>query len=259
MINTIQRHFYLAYQPIIDRNGAVKKFEVLIRFDEAFPFDRNPQLIIESAEKDPTVIAAIDNMVLRQLVHDLHDLSHWMNQGYGVEGLRFALNASPITLATSEQYVAHLLALPLMLSSRLEVEILESKIPTNLEDLLRHNMAKLSERGFPLSLDDFGVGFACMRKLTFNGFTNIKLDGSLTPVNLCQQSHQIVQSVVELAHNLGKTVTAEKVETQAQYDALTLLGCDFFQGWHFSKAIAFQDLSVFLSSPVHPSKPFKSV
>lgn len=251
MIEIIQRHFHLAYQPIIDRNGVIKKFEVLIRFDEHFPFDRNPQLIIEAAEKDPAIIAAIDHMVLRQLVHDL---SQWMNRGYGIEGLRFALNASPITLAVSEQYISYLLALPFMLSSRLEIEILESRIPSELEEQLRDNMERLSQRGFPLSLDDFGVGFACMWKLTFNGFTNVKLDGSLTPVHQCQQTYQIVQSVVELAHNLGKTVTAEKVETQAQYDALASLGCDFFQGWYFSKAIACQDLSAFLSSPIHHSK-----
>lgn len=251
MIDTIQKHFYLAYQPIIERSGHVRKFEVLIRFDEQFPLGNNPQEIIDTAETDPATIAAIDNIVLSQLVHDL---SHWMNRGYGIEGLKFALNASPITLAISDQYIAHLMALPIMLSSRLEIEVLESKIPPELEQLLRSNMQMLSNHGFPLSLDDFGVGFACMRKLTFNGFTNIKLDGSLTPVHQCKQTYQIVQSVVELAHNLNKTVTAEKVETQDQFEALSSLGCDFFQGWYFSKAIACEDLSAYLLSPIRHAK-----
>lgn len=251
MIDIVQKHFYLAYQPIINRDSQVVKFEVLIRFDAQFPFSRNPQDIIEKAEEDPLTIASIDHAVLNQLVHDL---THWMAQGYGMGRLSFALNASPITLAISDQYIAHLTALPLTVKSRLEIEVLESKIPPELEHLLRANMQKLAKQGFQISLDDFGVGYACVRKLTFDGFTNIKLDGCLTPVEQCDQTYQIVRSVVELAHNLNKTVTAEKVETQLQFDTLIELGCDYFQGWYFSKAIACADLSAYLLSPAHQIK-----
>lgn len=241
MIKTLEQHFHLAYQPIVDNQGHIRKLEALMRVREGYPFSRNPQDIVDIAESNNT-IEDVDNLVLQQFVLDYTEL------GQVAGGAIFSINASPITLATSNRYLNALVAMPHEILSRIEIEVLESKIPIGLEHQLRVNMRSLAASGIPLSLDDFGDGFACMRKLTFDGFTNIKLDGSLGQVHLCDHAYQIVRSVVDLAHNLGKTVTAEKVESQMQFDALAEIGCDFFQGWYFSKAIAKPDLAAYLKT-----------
>lgn len=242
MIACIEKYFYLVYQPICDSNRNIKKLEVLIRFSSGFPFDPNPQKVIETSEEDKTSIAAIDNLVLSQVVKDITKL---LDQGIKPR-VSFAINVSPITVATSAQYLDTLNNIPERISRFIEIEILESKTPGYLLKKLEENIVSLSKKGFPISLDDFGVGHACLQKLTLPGVTNLKIDGALTKVHQCQQSAAIVRSVISMAHSFSKTVTAEKIETQEQFDAIKVLGCDFFQGWHLSMPVEYSALEELL-------------
>jgi diguanylate cyclase (GGDEF)-like protein/PAS domain S-box-containing protein len=123
---------------------------------------------------------------------------------------------------------------------QLQLEITESAvIGTDL--LTGHTLDALSDMGVRLAIDDFGTGYSNLTYLRELPLDELKLDGSFLrglhwedaadPVDV-----QLVGSIVSLAHLLGLSVTAEGVETQAQVNILSGLGCDAGQGTYFSPA-----------------------
>jgi EAL domain-containing protein (putative c-di-GMP-specific phosphodiesterase class I) len=94
---------------------------------------------------------------------------------------------------------------------------------------------ELKSLGVMLALDDFGTGYSSLSYLKRFPFDTVKIDRSFV-ADLAHDpaSHAIVYTVTELAHLLGMIVVAEGVETAAQHQQVTLLGCDFAQGFYFA-------------------------
>jgi len=123
------------------------------------------------------------------------------------------------------------------------LEITESAI---LEDTTRaiDNLERLAALGCKLSIDDYGTGYSSLSYLKRLPVDELKIDRSFV-INMTT-SHDdrvIVQSTIDLAHNMGLSVTAEGVEDQQTLDRLRSMGCDMAQGFWMSKPIAATDLS----------------
>ena len=105
----------------------------------------------------------------------------------------------------------------------------------------------LQALGAHLEMDDFGMGYSSMLYVQRFRFSAIKLDGSLTREVLQDNNcSDIISSVVQLGRALGIQVVAEYVETREQQRALEALGCDAFQGYLYSPALAPERCLVYL-------------
>jgi EAL domain-containing protein (putative c-di-GMP-specific phosphodiesterase class I) len=108
---------------------------------------------------------------------------------------------------------------------------------------------RLRALGIRVSLDDFGSGYSSLSYLKRLPTNILKIDRSFTKgLGLEVEDTAIVQTVVDLAHILGMEVVAEGVEIEEQETLLREMGCDFGQGYHFSKPLPPEAASGFLRS-----------
>lgn len=105
-------------------------------------------------------------------------------------------------------------------------------------DSVLDQLARLRSMGVSIALDDFGTGYSSLTYLWRFPFDKVKIDRSfVTEMQLEPKAAAIVNSVVALARTLHLTVTAEGVETMAQADALSGIGCDQAQGYLFGRPL----------------------
>ena len=100
---------------------------------------------------------------------------------------------------------------------------------------LQRQLRRLQQAGFLIEIDDFGSGYSSLNMLKDICADILKIDmGFLRETENLARSRIILRSVLELAHALNMPVITEGVETREQVQALTEMGCDAFQGYHFS-------------------------
>lgn len=180
-------------------------------------------------------------------------------------------------LSTAVKYCAHLhkTNYPLTVSVNLSASVLQDlRVPAQISAILKsHNlppqsleleitetaimkdppralaiMNRLNHLGVRLSIDDFGTGYTCMSYLKQLPVDEIKIDKSFVSNMLKDENDTIiVNSIIDLAHNMGHKVTAEGVENQALFSALKQQNCDKAQGFYFSPALPEDKLEQFLS------------
>jgi EAL domain-containing protein (putative c-di-GMP-specific phosphodiesterase class I) len=91
-------------------------------------------------------------------------------------------------------------------------------------------------KGFGLSLDDFGTGYSSLIQLYRMPFTELKVDRSfVSEMEASDEAFTIVRSIISLGHNLGMDICAEGVESLSTGNALSDLGCDYGQGYYYSR------------------------
>jgi EAL domain-containing protein (putative c-di-GMP-specific phosphodiesterase class I) len=133
----------------------------------------------------------------------------------------------------------------------LKIEITEQLALTSSSRVINQIMA-IKELGVQLAMDDFGMGHSSLMYLKEYDFDLIKLDGSLvreilSNTNCCN----IISSIIYLGKSLNYSVIAEFVEVEEQKLVLHRLGCDFYQGYLFSKAVPFAELVQYIQLDRH--------
>ena len=126
--------------------------------------------------------------------------------------------------------------------SHMVLELTESAVTSDVGKVLE-NLARLRMKGFGLSIDDYGTGYSSMQQLTRVAFTELKIDQSFV-LNAARQmsSRVILESSLEMARRLKITSVAEGVETQADWDLLSAMGCDLAQGYFIARPMAYAAL-----------------
>ncbi|MBS0271234.1 MAG: EAL domain-containing response regulator [Proteobacteria bacterium] len=103
-------------------------------------------------------------------------------------------------------------------------------------------------KGFTISIDDFGTGYSSLAQLHNLPFNEIKIDKSfITHLGEDLEARKITQSVIDLGHSLGLTVTAEGIETKEVWDILASQGCDIAQGFYICHPLEFDKLTKWLA------------
>jgi len=133
-------------------------------------------------------------------------------------------------------------------SKDITFEIVESEIARDFRRSLE-NTSRLRMLGFGLSIDDFGTGFSSLEQLSLLPFTELKLDRSFV-TGVCDnpQKQAMVNSTVRMAKELKLTVVAEGIETDGEAEFVETAGCDFGQGYWFSRPIPANDFSDLLAA-----------
>lgn len=108
------------------------------------------------------------------------------------------------------------------------------------DDSLTQMLNIFHESDFKIVLDDFGTGYSSLSRVIQNHFSNIKLDMSFVRGSMRGQN-DILAEMIQAFHKLGNDVTAEGVETQAMAEKLASYGCDYLQGYLYSKPLPTSD------------------
>ena len=235
--------FHVVYQPQIDAaTGRIRAVEALIRWTHPTRGLVNPMEFIPVAEENG-LIGSIGQWVLRRACHDA---ASWNRSG---DPVTIAVNLSPrqFTDPGLPQSVFDALAWSGLPRELLELEVTESAL---LEDsaAMHQVMGALHGHGVQIALDDFGTGYSCLAYLTRMPIRNIKVDRRFV-AGLLEggENEAVVRAILAMSSSLGIRVTAEGVETLAQAQALTSMGCDGLQGFYFSRPVRADRIPALLS------------
>jgi diguanylate cyclase len=243
----------LHYQPKIDmRTGRVVAFEALVRWEHPTRGTLQPNEFIPVAESTG-LITPLTKWVVEAALKQLASWSTTSPVGPLVPDLAIAVNISARNLREEQlaTWIFERLDEYGIAPHRLVLEITETSFAT---DPIRatHLLETLSAGGVQVSLDDFGQGYTSLGSLGRLPVSELKIDrGFIWAMEGSAEDRAIVASVIELGHQLGLSVVAEGVETEAMLDDLRLLGCDTVQGFLFSPPVpANKALGLMGSAPV---------
>ncbi len=224
----------LHYQPKVDTaTGVVHGAEALVRWRHPQRGLVPPNDFIPLAE-ECGAICAIGEWVIREACRQARS---W--QIAGLPALRVAVNVSASQFRGGDlvRLVASALEDAQLEARFLEVELTETAVMTNPEESIAI-LEQLSRMGVLVSVDDFGTGYSSMSYLRRLPIDKLKIDRSfIDEVMQRPEDASIVRAIISLAHSLRLKVVAEGVETGEQLDFLQTLGCDQYQGFHFSAAL----------------------
>ena len=232
--------FSLHFQPIHRlRDGALVGAEALVRWQDETGRFIPPDEFIPYAET-VGLIVPIGAMVL--------DAAAWQAGRWQARGLALpvSVNLSPQQVVGSDLVAEVRAALSRhgVSPSMLRLELTETAAVTDFPTT-RQRLAELRDLGVGLSLDDFGTGYSSLRLLRELAVDDVKVDRSFVGgLDVNGADAAMVRLVVETAHALGLTVTAEGVERTDQLTALAGLGCDSVQGFLLGRPVQVADFDV---------------
>jgi diguanylate cyclase (GGDEF)-like protein/PAS domain S-box-containing protein len=235
------------YQPIIDlASGKICGLEALARWPADWPHVAPTEFIAIAEETG--VIGALGQQVLRRA---LEALAGWRAEGLISDEVCMSVNLSGRQLddpGLAEQ-VRAAIDLARLPPNALKLEITESTLMQEIERTA-HVFSEMCGSGVGLHLDDFGTGYSSLAALHRFPVDALKIDRSfVSTISRGEESNDvIVRSTVALAHSLGLPVIAEGIEDPDQLRRLRSLGCEFGQGYLFSRALTAADTRLLLES-----------
>ncbi|MER8231939.1 EAL domain-containing protein [Streptomyces sp. NPDC094049] len=233
--------FTLEYQPLVDlAGGALRGVEALVRWDHPRFGRLAPNRFVGIAEEDGSIVE-LGRWVLATACGQARQ---WQRDHPRERPIFVSVNVAVRQVWDSDLVgdVAGILAETGLAPHLLQLELTESAVMGSAGRPLQALQA-LSDMGVRIAIDDFGTGYSNLAYLSRLPVSVLKLDGSFVR-GFQDEEHAnpadelIVEALVQLAHRLGLTVTAECVETAGQASRLRRIGCDTGQGWLYSRAVA---------------------
>jgi diguanylate cyclase (GGDEF)-like protein len=234
-----RKEFILHYQPIVSlKTSKLVGFEALLRWQHLEKGLIYPGDFIAIAE-ETGLIVPIGEWVFREACQQLHI---WQQKFPNVSSLQMSINLSSRQVQQFnliDKLVEIMTDIGLN-GETIRLELTESMLMDRGEktiELLSH----IKQQKIQLSIDDFGTGYSCLSYLHRFPIDNLKIDRSFVNlINAEGENHQIVKTIITLAHSLGIKAIAEGVETPEQLAQLKKLGCDEAQGYLFAKPLDLQ-------------------
>ncbi|MCP5266499.1 MAG: diguanylate cyclase [Burkholderiaceae bacterium] len=223
-----EHQFVLHYQPVVDVAGMPVGVEVLLRWQHPERGLVPPVQFIGLAE-EAGLIVDIGLWVLETACDTLRDWS--TDPLLGRLEISVNVSARQFEEPGFVEDVRAMLRAHKVRPGNLRLELTESMLFTALAAPVEKTR-RLREIGVGLSLDDFGTGYSSLASLRSLAIDTLKVDRSFVrDITTDPSSEAIVQTIVDIARNLGLSVVAEGVETPAQQDLLHQQGCRLFQGY----------------------------
>jgi EAL domain-containing protein (putative c-di-GMP-specific phosphodiesterase class I) len=223
------------YQPKLDlQNGTVEGFEALLRW--RMPNGRiGEPALLEAAFEDLEVAAAISDRMIDRVIADMRG---WLDRGIAFKHVAVNASAAEFRRDNFAERVLEQLARAEIPTRCFQIEVTETVFLGRGAEYVHRALALLNAQGVKIALDDFGTGYASLRHLKTFPVDIIKIDKSFVrDMDLDPGDEAIVRAVINLGKSLGIHVVAEGIEQNAQAERLVRLGCDFGQGFLFSKAV----------------------
>lgn len=236
---TEAHQFQLVFQPIVSLDDAkLLKAEALIRWNHPERGLLSPDYFIPIAE-ETRLISKLGDWVFEEACRALSAIHKLAGQGF-----QLSINVSPVQFSDSESYVAkwpERLKQLQIAGSSIVIEITEGLL-MNSDEVSLSALLGFRDAGIQVSLDDFGTGYSSLAYIREYDIDYLKIDRQfVTNLPGSSDSYTLCESIIVMAHKLGIKVIAEGVETEAQRDALKDMGCDYAQGYLFSKPLPLDD------------------
>jgi diguanylate cyclase len=248
-----KQQFILHYIPRVDvSTGKITALEALLRWNKPGTGLLNASEFISIAE-ETGVICALGYWVIRQACHDLKLL-----QSVWGAPLTMAINLSTRQFKDDHLVpeVARIFAENNIVAGDIEFEINESVFADNIE-LVSLCMRPLAFFGINFLLDRFGAGHSSFLHLQRLPITTVKIDlGFIEELSRSHTDKRLICAMITFAHNLGKLVIAEGVETKEQKEWLKEMGCDLMQGYYFSEPKSYEQILEWMNQSVQTKRFF---
>jgi diguanylate cyclase (GGDEF)-like protein/PAS domain S-box-containing protein len=228
--------FEVHYQPIVElATGRITKAEALVRWKHPTRGMLGPAEFIPIAE-ETGLISGIGEWVFRQAAQQA---AHWRASRVGT--IQISVNKSPVqfreTLGRESEWSDYLGSLSLG-SDAIVIEITEGLLLDS-SGPIRSAVSKCRDYGFEISLDDFGTGYSSLSYLKSFNINYLKIDQAFVRgLGTDANDNALCEAIIVMAHKLGLKVIAEGVESSTQRDLLAAAGCDYAQGYFYSRPVA---------------------
>jgi diguanylate cyclase (GGDEF)-like protein/PAS domain S-box-containing protein len=240
-----EQQFKLHYQPIVEiHTGRIHKAEALLRWFHPKRGLISPAEFIPLAEESG-LIHEIGDWVFEQAVAQTQKWIALYDSDFQI-----SVNKSPIQIQTKSECCRwkENLAKTGLSGKNLVIEITEGVLldssPVVISELLAFRDADIQ-----VAIDDFGTGYSALSYLKKLDIDYVKIDQSfILNLEADDNDKALAEAIVVMAHKLGLKVIAEGVETQPQLDLLAKMGCDYAQGFLYSRALAPQEFEKLLAS-----------
>ena len=252
-----EEQFEVYYQPIVCfKTGKVVKAECLIRWNHPTQGLLGADSIIRLAE-ETNMIVDIGNWIFYRATEHLVE---WRKQ-YD-DNLKISVNTSPVQYANDgcvvEDWYLHMDKLGLPYDC-LIVEITEGLL-LGLDDNVLGKLEAFRQGGVQIALDDFGTGYSSLAYLQQIETDFLKIDRSFVKnIMYDEKTRALCSEIIKIAHIYNTQVIAEGIETIEQSRILSENGCDFGQGFLYSKPVSVKEFEILLQQqqPKYNRKPIK--
>jgi EAL domain-containing protein (putative c-di-GMP-specific phosphodiesterase class I) len=220
------------------QSGHITGAEALLRWHNPILGNVTPEEFIPIAEQTGLIIP-IGKYVIKQA---LQFLSEWQNVDQ--QKYKMAVNFSPRQFRDNELigFIRKSLIDTNISPQHLELEITEGVLMIG-KSYIRESLLELHKLGIKLSMDDFGTGYSSLSYLRQYAFDALKIDRSfIDGITRNNEDYDLVKATIAMAHSLRLVVVAEGVEIREQLTLLEELGCDYAQGYYFSKPLTAKQL-----------------
>jgi len=222
----------MVYQPKVSlTDGRLRRVEALVRWDDPELGAISPSKFVPLAEKH----GLIDQLTNWGLRTTLRQWLSWRESGLDT-CLAFNISALSLDHLDFPDLVERMCTALEVPTDRLVLELTEGATQPLVK--LMDTLTRFRIKGIGLAIDDFGVGYSTLMQLRQLPFTELKIDRFFVDdAPSSKDSELIVKSIIDLAHGLGLTVTAEGIETAEQMILLRELGCDVAQGFFVARPL----------------------
>ena len=231
--------FELYYQPIVGLNsGQPLVIEALLRWPQKDGGMIGPDIFIPLAET-AGVINELGSWVIEQACLFCAGQRH-----SGLPDLRVAVNISALQFNDGllQSHVERALQQAELPPEALEIELTESLFINDSSGIVAQ-LAALNNMGITIAIDDFGSGYSNLAYLRRFNASTLKIDRSfIHPITTDDNDVPLVQAMITMARSLGMSTVAEGIEDEATRQVLLEMGCDYGQGYHWSKPLSAGEL-----------------
>lgn len=218
------------YQPVVSTlSHRINGFEALSRWiDPVYGF-LNPASFIDTLE-DARLLYKIDLYVIECVCQDIVNAQ---DRGVPLSGISVNLSRHDLELPGLHEKINQILFKYRVPHDALHMEITETALLDS-ESIVQDHIKRFHDDGYQVWLDDFGSGYSSLNTLQNFDFDVVKIDLMFlrheTP-----RTHAIMASIVDMTKRIGMVALTEGVETKEQFEFLEKIGCNFAQGYYFSK------------------------
>jgi diguanylate cyclase (GGDEF)-like protein/PAS domain S-box-containing protein len=244
--------FEVVFQPIIDvRQRTCVGAEALLRWRNAELGEVSPVEFIPICEQ-MGLIVPIGDYVLREALALVAAGQAGCSAAFAI-----SVNLSPRQFREPKlvSAVSHALQQANVAPRSLILEVTEGVLMGG-QGLVDEAISRLAGLGVTIALDDFGTGYASLSYLRRYPFSRLKIDRSfIADLTADAADRELVNAAVQMARALGLTVVAEGVETEQQLAVLAEQGCQYAQGYLFSRPLSRDAVATYLAGPVEVGSP----
>ena len=230
------------YQPIYDvKDGSFHSAEALARLTDDKYGVIPPNIFIPAAERTGMIIPlgkAIIEAVFRFIGEN--DL-----QKIGLNYIEINLSVEQCLQHDLPDQVSKLQEKYGISPNEVNFEITESMLES-IGNIMDKNILKLSHMGYSFSLDDYGVGYSNIQRLSRLPLSLIKVDKTLIDDIFTEEGETIIRSTVNMMQGINKKLVMEGAETKETVKALRDLSCEYIQGFYFSKPLPKEEFLNFM-------------